>query len=300
MKNLSITLVAFVAFFLSCTSKKEDTIPQTSSSGRAATRLELASSAIRTMYSDAFYATIGNTTSNLEQLKPENIIWVYNPQKGAPALASFLKQNYFSQATFNYQPIIDQALKRKGTYAIADIDDLSYFSYAQKKVLGDIFINLPNRADLSAVIPTYRNWIISTSSMTEDQKIEILGVVEGLAVLSDYFSRYGTGAVYYQESSPGGRVSSDCQVNWRNVWIGGVVNGARGAIAGAYAGATTGTFTVPVLGTATGAVGGAVFGFASGFVVGSVTAIAVDLLRSCGGNRRGLPAFLEPGSWGKI
>lgn len=77
------------------------------------------------------------------------------------------------------------------------------------------------------------------------------------------------------------RVTSNCKVNWRNVWGGAVLGGVGNGIRGAIIGGTGRTVALPGVGTVTGAVSGAVFGFAQGFVGGAAYGVAQELLLSC-------------------
>ena len=77
------------------------------------------------------------------------------------------------------------------------------------------------------------------------------------------------------ESQRGG-----CEVNWRNVWAGGVTAGFIGGAFGLKTGCAGG-LVAGAIGAATGCVGGAVMGFSFGFLWGSIGAIGAELLTSC-------------------
>jgi hypothetical protein len=131
------------------------------------------------------------------------------------------------------------------------------------------------------------NLQIANSLLSEEEKLELFALSAASNSLAKYLTNGGIDAIYLAlaenllgNSSTNGRVTG-CSVNWRNVWLGGVVGFFSGGTAGAYAGCTGGTVVLPVVGTATGCVGGAVLGAAGGFIGGSVSGVASELLGSC-------------------
>ena len=136
------------------------------------------------------------------------------------------------------------------------------------------------------LVDSFKNKLYQSTELSEEEKLLLLEIAVGSEVLLDFIT---TGRLDYLNRNimnelgnepASGRVTG-CTVEWRKVWLGGVVGLTTGAITGAIAGATVGTVALPVLGTATGAVSAAVFLGFSGFVTGVASGVVTDLLGSC-------------------
>ncbi len=132
----------------------------------------------------------------------------------------------------------------------------------------------------------FREKVVNSDDLNHQQRILLLEFVAGSKVLLEFLQN---GEVLKTSNNIAFNLYGDvpisrtaaCSVNWRSIWMDGVVGLVGGAVWGGYIGGTAGTFTVPVLGTAAGAVGGAVFGGASGFISGVSYGVASDLLTTC-------------------
>jgi hypothetical protein len=124
---------------------------------------------------------------------------------------------------------------------------------------------------------------VNSSSLTRDQKIAVMGIVEvGHAFATSHANRATDGIGIDVNTTVYGYASnSGCNIRFRDVWRSAVVGGTINAVRGAVIAGTVGTFTVPILGTATGVVGGAVFGFAAGFITGAVGSVAEQAFWNC-------------------
>jgi hypothetical protein len=160
----------------------------------------------------------------------------------------------------------------------------SVFSSTQISILNSYCSRMygaRNATDAAIFYTTTKNGVNTSTSLTRDQKIVLLSVIEvGNEFAKKFFAGAWSGIRRDVEEATGASVSG-CTVDWRGVWAGGVVGGVVGAVFGAKAGAAGGTVAFPGLGTATGALGGGVIGFATGFIGGVGTAIAGQLLTTC-------------------
>jgi hypothetical protein len=135
------------------------------------------------------------------------------------------------------------------------------------------------------LVSNFRNQVIQSEELTENDRLLLIELAAGSEALLEFIENGGGQMIQKQFANnishpPFGRLAG-CSVNWRGVWMDGVVGLVGGAVYGGYIGATAGTFTVPILGTVAGGVGGAVFGGASGFISGVTYGIASNLLTSC-------------------
>lgn len=152
-----------------------------------------------------------------------------------------------------------------------------------KKFLDDLFVN----EDYGKVKLLARNFqnSLKVSSLSEEEKLELISVGAGIYALADFLERGGMEmvgeklAVLGNES--GYNPNLRCRVDMRSVWAGAVFTGGIGAVRGGIVGCAGGTVLFPGLGTATGCVGGAVFGGAAGFIEGAIGGIAGSLLLTC-------------------
>lgn len=170
--------------------------------------------------------------------------------------------------------------------------------------------NLTSAEEFYELVEDFRNKVISNSGMSNEQKFEILALVEYSNSLHEFLINGGLTEIKEllpENTSYTGRVEDDgnnrnsnkpkpkylltaapteegggCSVNWRNVWAGAVVGLALGAYQGATAAGVAGTVVFPVVGTVTGAVSGGVVGGAFGYITGAATSVATELLTSCG------------------
>jgi hypothetical protein len=140
-------------------------------------------------------------------------------------------------------------------------------------------INLP--IDAKNVAIKFRTKI-SSSSFTDEEKVQLFAASEYVYVLGKYFDENGASELEKQITTLSNGKVSGCSVNWRGAFSGGVASGVVGGVRGGMAGAAGGTVAIPGVGTATGAVGGAVFGFATGFVAGVAGGVIKDMIQTCG------------------
>lgn len=139
--------------------------------------------------------------------------------------------------------------------------------------------------DMSDVVDDFYAQVIN-STLSEDDKIQLLSTGAGIKSLSIFFSDNGNlerfkNAIFSNGNSNGRLTTKSCRINWRNVWASAVIGFAYNAGRGAIIGCAGGTLVLPLFGTATGCIGGAVFGGASGFFAGASFGIAGELLTSC-------------------
>jgi uncharacterized membrane protein len=146
--------------------------------------------------------------------------------------------------------------------------------------------NSNNYTEGFELVKTFQDQVSEAPDLTDSEKILLLEIAAGSRALLELFQ---DGAIEDMrdklttslDSTGWNNKTTQCNVEWRKIWISGVVSFTAGAVSGAIAGATVGTVTIPLLGTATGAVGGAVFGGAAGFTSGVLYGIATDLIASC-------------------
>ena len=147
-----------------------------------------------------------------------------------------------------------------------------------------------------SIVLDFRNQVSQAKDLDETQKLLLLEMAAGSQALLEFFKSGRADEVQSNLVSmlgnklPAGKVAG-CSVNWRNVWIGGVVGFSWGVARGLVLGATTGTVAVPVVGTVTGAISGAISLGAIGFIGGSAGAIAGDLIGTCFRSTRYNPVF---------
>ncbi|MBC6427132.1 MAG: hypothetical protein GDA51_11870 [Ekhidna sp.] len=255
-----------------------------------------------TFLSDMFTQTIRHSINNAKfevnkgQLKLTN----------SDITGNYLQENYFPE-------LKTLELSSNFQFNARSAEDEDYFSEDQQSFISDLdyaMNNVESVEEFYSSIEEYRNRAISDPVLSDNQKFEMLAVVESSYALHEYLIAGGISEI--KEVLPEFNLSNDrsarvnqerpkyevlkcddkenadclkgsgCSVNWRSVWgsavIGFFANGTRGAIAGCAGG----TVVLPLIGTAGGCVGGAVFGAAGGYVVGALTGIATELLTSCG------------------
>lgn len=148
-----------------------------------------------------------------------------------------------------------------------------------------MLINVSDPKDVASLSIDF-NDKIANSKLNEDEKFELFALSSVSNSLAKFLTNGGVDVIYAALSEKlnseinGGRMQG-CSVNWRNVWLGGVVGFFGGGAAGAYTGCTGGTVVLPGVGTAAGCVGGAVLGAAGGFIGASVSGVASEHLGSC-------------------
>ena len=179
------------------------------------------------------------------------------------------------------------------------IDSSAAFNLPQKEYIKWLTRDIAKVQDLDQglqLVTEFRSQITNSAELGDEDKLILLEIAAGSHALLKFFKEGGVEEI--QKGFPGivlaktgNGKAAKCQVEWRKIWISGVVSFTAGAISGAIAGATVGTVTLPLFGTATGAVGGAVFGGAAGFSSGVIYGIASDLIASC--SRPGEPRFQQ-------
>ena len=244
--------------------------------------------------SEMFTSTLRYSVENTEvRVSPNQEVQLSNFE----LTGNFLKQNYypdFPDLDFSSRP------NHRGRE-----DNESHFNDTQLQFVEDMDVamkTITSAEELYTLIEDFRDKAIQENTLTDEQKIEMLALVEFSYSLHEYLihgglekineilpknvagnqrGRGGKGAQHakmkYDENGGGG-----CSVNWRNVWGSAVVSLGVNAVRGGVIGATTGTFTVPGVMTVAGGVGGAVLGGAAGFVGGALAGIATEFLLSCG------------------
>lgn len=125
---------------------------------------------------------------------------------------------------------------------------------------------------------------VTTSSLSEEDKIELLVIGTGVVGISEFMSTGGLEEISLilaadRTGTTDGHAYR-CRVNSRNVWLSAVVGLSIGGYVGGSVGCAGGMVAGPI-GMAGGCVGGAVMGGASGFITGALSGVAVELLGSC-------------------
>ncbi len=284
-KPTFVSLLIGLTFIFSCQDQEKTIEPQTN--------FDEASIFLSDMFTATLIHSIHNTTitvknGNVEIEKPETI-------------GLFLKENYFP--TFSH----DTRIKFSSNTSINSED--SPFSSEQLKFLSDMdaaMMSVQSAEDLYEQIRSFREVAIHHAHMTNDQKLEMLAIVEYSYSLHEFLIMGGLSKIENlipENSSSNFRFNSGhedgnkgqyllkaapeddgggCSVSWRDVWAGAVVGAGVGAVSGGYTGATAGTVAFPIVGTVTGGVSGAVVGGAFGFVSGALTTVAAGLITTCG------------------
>lgn len=217
-----------------------------------------------------------------------------------------LEGAYFTCNNFQYSHLADNLsivkLSKAQTLAVRlkdfNIDQYNSLSSEQIEIAGPFIYKLLSLESLELVstLSSDFNSEIAISELSEDEKLELFALSAASNSLSKYLSNESIDIIYLaieknlsdNSSKAFSRslgdytpLSGGCSVNWRSVWLGGVVGFFGNGTAGAYAGCTGGTVLLPGVGTVTGCVAGAVFGATVGFVGGSLTGVASELLGSC-------------------
>lgn len=213
---------------------------------------------------------------------------------------------YLNDQLTNYEFLVDQNISlvsNKNARTQEEIvsnafDGVQTFTDLQKDFMTTLTTDISQLDDINDavdIISTFNQKVIKTEQFTEEQRIQLLSF-SALAGSFVTFVNDDFGGIYEELSGEiGGSTSSSnsqrvaaCSVNWRGVFLGGVVSFAVGAYAGGKAGLVAGTFTLPGVGTVTGAVAGAMLGGAGGFTGAVITGVAAELLGSCFRNAKGL------------
>jgi hypothetical protein len=203
----------------------------------------------------------------------------------------FIGNNFqYSLITDNFSTVrLPEVQSLNGRVNDFNIDQYNSFTSQQKEIAEPFIGKLLSLENLELVssLSSDFNLQISNSVLSEDEKLELFALSAASNALSKFLANGGIDVIYLaisensdDNSSTNGRVK-DCSVNWRNVWLGGVVGFFSGGAYGGYVGCTGGTVVLPGVGTAAGCVGGAVLGAAGGFIGGSVSGVASELLGSC-------------------
>lgn len=220
-------------------------------------------------------------------------------------ISNHLKTNYFKNLPSEFEIDFEANFN-------ARIADSGYFSDEQLKfieAMGILMGEVRSSVELQEVIDELRIELANSEGMTDNEKLEMIALVEytnslhqnlikgGLEQIANNILNTENGRILdapdldftnhcpddvNQPCDTGEGGSSGCSVNWRDVWAGAVVGLTVGATQGAYVGATAGTVTFPVVGTVTGGVSGGVVGGAIGFISGAATTVAAGLITSCG------------------
>lgn len=291
MKKSKLLLVALVLFQFSC-EPGEDFNPSTTTD----IDYQQVSDSFQDMFQGAF-----NMTDSLEMVTVVDRTDKYLKLRIEPNNIHEATQHYFrdyfkgsvllGQRSFYPAPPYSTRFNELNASQNFEtiVDTASVFNNVQKiyiKALGREILDSRNYSDGLEAVTTFRNKVLNSDKLEQDDKLLLISLSASSQTLLEFFKENGINRMQNSLSSligsdlPYGRTVG-CSVNWRSVWIGGVVGLTTGAVSGAIAGATVGTVTVPVLGTATGAIGGAVFAGAVGFFSGVVYGVATDLIASC-------------------
>jgi hypothetical protein len=243
----------------------------------------------RSVVSAAIDANFSNT--DVYMLKYQSLVY-HNYERSIREQTTSFNASTFNIPNFNSYTVghsIDLSnIKDNGTNVLlSDVPGFSaLFSATELSILNQYVNHIYSANDEFDTGYQYnlaRNSITSNSSIPYGQKVFMLSILE---VMNEHTKKYfagtwkGTlGTDVENESQSSG--SGDCKVSWRQVWLGGVVGGAAGAIAGAKIGLAGGTVAFPGLGTVTGGVGGGVIGFATGYIGGAATSVVTELLSTC-------------------
>ncbi len=256
-----------------------------------------------TFLSDMFSQTIQHSVSNAKfGINQGNLEF-----SNSDIIGKYLQENYFPELvplefSFDSQPNARSS------------ENENHFM-AQDSFINDLdhtMNNLTSEEEFYSSIEEYRNEVVNHTDMSDEQKIEMLAIVEYSYALHEYLINDGVskingvlseidnsntngrisgggegegGGVYYCPVTETCNVDSGegggCSVNWRNVWAGAVASGVITGGLGLKTGCAGGVVAGPI-GVASGCVGGAVMGFASGFMWGAIGGIAANLITSCG------------------
>lgn len=286
-KSIFISLLMGLTFIYSCENQEKTIEPQTN--------FHEASIFLSEMLTSTLIHSVNNTTITVKNGNVE----LENPE----TTGLFLKENYFPR--FSYDTRINLSSNASVN------SEKSPFSNEQLKFLShmdEAMMNVQSAEDLYEQIRSFRDIAIHHAHMTNEQKLEMLAIVEYAYSLHEFLINGGLSEIEKlipENSSANLRVQNEhengngskgqyllkaapeddgggCAVSWRDVWAGAVVGAGVGAVSGGYTGATAGTVAFPIIGTVTGGVSGAVVGGAFGFVSGALTTVAAGLITTCG------------------
>jgi uncharacterized membrane protein len=169
------------------------------------------------------------------------------------------------------------------------IDSSTALNVLQKsyiKSLSKDMVEVESHAEANKLLSAFKGLIINASDLNEGEKLLLLEIAAGSKVLLEFIENGGVEEVRNKlilsitNNINIGKMAV-CSVDWRGVWIDGVLSLIGGAVVGGLTGALVGSYTVPFLGTVVGGVNGAVIGGAVGFTGGVLYGIAGDLITSC-------------------
>ncbi len=285
MKKSILFTLLFSIIALSCSEQNEPTAKQP---------VDFREASI--FFNEMFSATIEHSVTNINLDVSSSKARIINNE----VISGYLTENYFNGLSID----ISESLNHQ-TNARAQLES-GHFSEAQIKFISEMesaMMDIESAEDLNDLIVRFRNKATGNDLMTDEQKLEMLAMVEYTHAMHEYLINGGLDEIadrienFDEGSGAGSRVyaqrqidykcngscgAKGCSVNWRNVWGSAVVGLTVGAVGGAKVGCAGGTVVLPVAGTATGCVGGAVFGGAGGFIGGALTGVATELLTSCG------------------
>jgi len=293
MRKVQLFLIALVMFQFSCETPEETNFPiddQTMD-------YQEVSDDFKEMFNRAFSATESlqlATVSELTEKQATITLEVDNISRAVTdhvedyfdGLPNGLRQNKIYPLSPSY--LFDDQTNKLGSLKEV-VNQNNVISDLQKSYilsLAEDIMEVQNYQQGFALIEMFSKKVDNSLELTQDEKLLMTELIAGSEVLLELIESGDIDELrnnVHSEISyalPGGRTTG-CSVNIREVWLGGVVGLATGAIAGAIAGATVGTVTVPLLGTVTGAVSGAVVAGFTGFVSGVATEVVGDLLGTC-------------------
>ena len=288
MRKIQLTLLALLIFQFGC-EPAEDTGPTTIDYGQ-----------VSDGFSDMFKGAFGLTeslqlVSIVDQTKNQLMVKIEVENISKAATGHFA--SYFNGVQglngriFYPAPPLSSAFNQENAIQTVEnvIDTASIFNDIQKmyiKALSKEIAVAESYGDGFELVNSFRNKVIQASELSDEDKILLLEIAAGSKALLEFIEAGGVQKVQNDlvellgNDIPNGRIAG-CSVDWRGVWMGGVLNLLGGATIGGLTGAFAGSFTIPLLGTVAGAVNGAVIGGAVGFTTGVLYGIVGDLMTSC-------------------
>ena len=284
MKKSILFTLLFSIIALSCSEQNEPTAKQP---------VDFREASI--FFNEMFSATIEHSVTNINLDVSSSKARIINNE----VISDYLTENYFNGLSID----ISESLNHQ-TNARTQLES-GHFSEAQIKFISEMesaMMDVESAEDLNDLIVRFRNKATGNDLMTDEQKLEMLAMVEYTHAMHEYLINGGLDEIadrienFDEGSGAGSRVyaqrqidykcngscgAKGCSVNWRNVWQDAVVGFVVGGTSGVYVGATGGTVVLGPLGTVTGAVGVGVVGAAGGFVGGALQEIGGQLFFNC-------------------
>lgn len=285
MKKSFYSILSLIILFSSC-EQNQDLVP--------ATNLDQEISLLKEMNSDGLNLAVSNLAKNLKSNWRNEISL---NQKGLVRdVLSGMNGHYFDVheevilGVLNHYGDVNLPNNRGNLRVVGYIDLSSFgiYSKSQLNLVQPFVDDLLNDEDISlgkSKTNEFQSAVV-TSTLTYDEKFQLLAFSTGVTSLIEFLERGGVNDIRQILANEFGLYGSfdritGCSISTRSIFADGVVGLVGGAAGGCYAGATAGTVAFPLVGTVTGCVGAGVVGGAGGFISGIAYGIASQLLTSC-------------------